>query len=279
MSDKKSIIDLLKEQMTEEDSLPPLNKNSVKLQNELLKSDPSYRKIESMIKLDPSLTGQVLKIANSAYYKGLESVDTVKDAMSRLGGTELGNTLMWIIHQGNFKSNDAFVRKYQNRLWQHSVSCALGCLWTSKYLELEELVSGSFIVGLLHDMGKLYLLTCFEKLKENKKIQNFPSMALIEAVLDKLHTSQGYKLLKKWNLNDNYCVIARDHHAVEFDENNLLLVLVRLVNQVCIKMESGNTKEDMAAVVGSVEANILGVSEIGVAEMEIAIEESQKKFV
>ena len=198
--------------------------------------------------------------------------------MIRLGKIELCNIIIQAVHKNNFQSGDPFIRKFQRALLNHSLSCAIGSFWTAKYLELEDIIPKSFIAGLLHDMGKLYLLTAFEKMKAGKLIKNYPANALIEEIIAKLHAEQGYELLSHWNLPESLCKIAGDHHKEEFDQTDVLLVLVRCVDQVCNKMETGNKEEDTARIASSIEADILGISEIGLAEMEIAIEDYQSKF-
>jgi HD-like signal output (HDOD) protein len=280
MEKNEAIIDILLSEIKNEDSLPPLSNNSLSLQQEITKSSPDFKKIENMIKVDPSLTSYFLRIANSIVYKGLEPVDTVKEAIRRLGTTEINNIATWAIHQSNFQTKDPFIKTYKTKLWFHSLSCAMGSVWTAKYLHLdmEEVVSKSFISGLLHDMGSLCLLTALEKVKTENKIEHYPSEFILKEVIERFHTDQGYNLLKCWNLPKEFYTVARDHHAEEFDHTNLLLSLIRLINKICEKMERGNKSWETAAIISSVEANILGVSEIGIAEIEIEIESSQEKF-
>jgi HD-like signal output (HDOD) protein len=278
MEKNKAIIDIILSQVKKEESLPPLSNNSLLLQREITKPDPNLKKIENMIKADPALTSHILRIANSVVYKGLETVDTVKEAMLRLGANEISNIASWAIHQSNFQTKDPFIKTQQNKLWFHSLSCAVGSQWTAKYLGMDEVVPRAFISGLLHDMGTLCLLTALERVKAEKKIENYPSDFLLTKLIEKFHTDQGYILLKFWNLPEEFYIIARDHHAEKFDHSNLLLTLIRLVNKICNKMETGNKTEDTSAIISSVEADILGVSEINVAEIEIEIEASQKKF-
>ncbi len=67
-------------------------------------------------------------------------------------------------------------------------------------------------------------------------------------------------------------------HKKDFDHADLLLTLIRLIDRICLKMETGNKPEETAAIINSVEAGILDVSEIGIAEMEIGLEAAQDKF-
>jgi hypothetical protein len=56
----------------------------------------------------------------------------------------------------------------------------------------------------------------------------------------------------------------------------MLLMIVRLVNMVCNKMEANDVNIDLSGVVSSREADILGMPEIRVAELEIALEDARK---
>lgn len=281
MEKDKAIIDVILNEVKKEESLPPLSRNALSLQQEITKSSPDIKKIENMIKSDPSLTSHILRIANSVIYRGLEEIDSVKEAILRLGLEEIKNVAAWAIHQSNFKTKDPFINTYKSRLWFHSLSCAAGSAWAAKYLDLDTEAVGSkaFIAGLLHDMGSLALLTALEKAASNNKISTYPPAdKVLSGLIQRFHPEQGYLLLKHWNLPKEYCIIAREHHAEDFDQSDILLVLIRLINKLCLKMEAGNKREDTAAVVSSIESNILGVSEIGIAEIEIEIESFQEKF-
>jgi HD-like signal output (HDOD) protein len=275
MPQKASIIEIIKQQIRKEDSLPVLNPKALKIQGEATKEDPDFKILAGMIRLDPTLTSQVLKTANSPFYRGLGDVDTIKEAVVRLGQDEMINIIMKVIHQQNFRSSIPLIREYQNRLWSHSVTCAIGSLWTARYLSMTEIIPKAFIAGLLHDMGKLYLLTALEKILLSKTAGFKPTPTLIEKILDNLHPVLGYSLLTKWHLPEHYRLIARDHHAEKFDPSDMLLLIVRLVNNVCIKMEKNDPKSDLDGIVSSREADILGMPEIGVAELEIALEDAR----
>ena len=272
-----SILDIIKSQIKKEESLPVLSPKAAALQQEAIKPDPDFKVMIQQIQTDPTLTSQVLKAANSPYYRGLGDVETIKDAVLRLGQIEMVNIIIEAIHKQNFKSKNPFIKTYQGKLWSHSMACAMGALWTARHLKMENLVPKAFIAGLLHDMGKLYLLTALEKLLKNAKTDAKPTPELMRTIMSSLHAEQGYAILSKWNLPEGYRIIARDHHAESYDHANLLLLIVRIVNEVVNKMERSNPDEDLSSVVSSKEADILGMSEISIAQLEIALEDTMSK--
>ena len=273
MESTKSIIDIIKEQVQKQESLPVLNPQGMEIQQEATKGVPDYKKLSELIRLDPTLTSQILKTANSPFYKGLGEVETLKEAAIRLGKDEMVKIIMTMVLKQTFKTKVPLIKKYHTALWNHSVSCAVASSWITKHLAMEDILSQAFIAGLIHDLGKLYLLTALEKIIETQKETFSPSPQLIEKILTDLHSALGYELLTKWHLPEKYRVIARDHHQEESDASNILLVVVKLANMVCNKLEINNPKEDLSGIISSDEADILGMTEIGIAELEIALED------
>lgn len=275
MPEQQSILEIIKSQIRKEESLPVLSPKAMKLQQEIIKPDPDFKTVIQQIQTDPTLTSQVLKAANSPFYRGLGEVETIKDAVLRLGQNEMVNLVMQAIHRQNFTSDQKEIKNYQNQLWSHSMACAIGSLWLARHLSMVHLVPKAFIAGLLHDMGKLYLLTALERLLKNKTAAVKPTPELMERIMDSLHAEMGYALLLKWNLPETYRIIARDHHTEKYDHSNLLLLIVRVANEVCLKMERNDPTEDLSGIVSSKEADILGISEIGIAQLEITLEDSR----
>jgi HD-like signal output (HDOD) protein len=97
---------------------------------------------------------------------------------------------------------------------------------------------------------------------------------MFEVLESPLHTEQGYRLMTQWNLPQPYCVIARDHHNTHWDSNNNLLVIVRLVDQACRKIGLGINPDSTIIPAMTPEAHSLGLTEIQLAELEIALEDT-----
>ena len=274
METQTSIIDLIQVQAQKEESLPVLNPEGIAIQQEAVKGDPDFDKLSSLIRMDPTLTSEVLKTANSPFYRGLGDVNTIKDAVIRLGQNEMVNIIMTTVLKQTFSTKIDLIKEYQENLWTHSVSCAFATSWLARHLSMDEMVSQAFIAGLLHDFGKLYLLTALEKLLESDQEGFTPSYQLVDRILTSLHSSMGHELLEKWNIPKQYQDVARDHHEEEFDANNVLLVMTKLANIVCNKLEGDEEEDDdISGIASTREADILGIREIGVAELEVALED------
>jgi HD-like signal output (HDOD) protein len=255
--------------------LPAFNATALRIQKEVAKEEPDSRLIEKLIVSDQSLTGEVLRVSNSSFYKGLTQVETVRDAIIRMGNIEVSNIVSMVALQHNFKSKNQAIHKIMGKLWRHSVGCAIGANWLARHTGLQALAHETFIAGLLHDVGKLYVLKIIDDMKASGEIKNLPSEIVINEVMQQLHTDQGYSLMAQWNLPEKYCQIARDHHRAELDGNNLLLVMVRMANQVCHKMGIGLIEDPSIVMMETPEAVQLQLSELDLARLEVRLEDTQ----
>ena len=260
---------------TKKAKLPVFNSTALRIQKEIAKEEPDGRLIEKLIVSDQSLTGEVLRVSNSSFYKGLSQVATVRDAIIRLGIKEVSNIVTLITLQHNFQSKVPTVHKIMGKLWRHSVGCAIGASWLAKETGFQTISHETFIAGLLHDVGKLFILKAIDDMKTTGEIENSPSDTVMDEVMQNLHADQGYSLLKHWNLPEKYCQVARDHHAQEYDYTDFLLVLVRLANHICHKMGIGLCEDPSVVLMETSEANQLQISEVDLARLEVRLEDSQ----
>jgi len=255
--------------------LPAFNATALRIQREVAKEEPDSRLIEKLIVSDQSLTGEVLRVSNSSFYKGLTQVATVRDAIIRMGNIEVSNIVSMVALQHNFRSKNKSIHKIMGKLWRHSVGCAIGANWLARQTGFQALAHETFIAGLLHDVGKLYVLKVIDDMKASGEIKDLPSDTVINELMQQLHTDQGHTILSNWNLPEKYCRVARDHHLAELDSTNLLLVMVRMANQVCHKMGIGLIEDPAIVLMESREAAQLQLSEMDLARLEVRLEDSQ----
>jgi HD-like signal output (HDOD) protein len=127
---------------------------------------------------------------------------------------------------------------------------------------------------LLHDIGKLFLLQVIETIHTSGKYNLNLSKAVVAEVLESMHTSQGALLLQQWNLPELYCEVACQHHQEDYNTNNVILTIVRLVNLACHKLGIGMHHDPSLVLAATAEAQTLGTPELLLAELEIMLEDA-----
>ncbi len=226
--------------------LPVFNPIAIKVQ-QLIERKPDLGEIIDTVSVDSKLSAAVLQAVNSPFYGLGVKKKTVSDAIFYLGLEESGNVVVSAALSGNFASKDEQIQPYMAKLWKHNLSCAIGCQWLSNSLE-KELNSTAFLAGMLHDFGKLTLLSAIEKTKRDKRLALIPiTDRLICETLSRLHTEQGFTTLTTMHLPEEYCVVARDHHLPQenLDKEDRLLFFVRAADMVCNEVGLG-VSDDVA---------------------------------
>lgn len=253
--------------------LPAFHPNALKVQQELVKDEPNMSLVEQMIIRDQALASEVLRIANSSYYKGLSEVKTVKAAIVRLGMQEVGRIVLLAASRNQYRSNDKEINRLTVKLWQHSAGCALAANWLARRCNYPELAGQAFFAGLLHDIGKLFLLTAIEQVK--LRTSGKMTWPLLMEVLKSMHSREGYNLMIRWNMPDQYCEVVRDHHTPDVDVKDSLMLLVRLADLACNKLSIGLHTISDVNLAATIEASLLNLGEIDLAELEIMLEDTR----
>ncbi len=255
--------------------LPVFNPTAARVQQEVRHEEANLALIEQLIVSDQALTAEVLRFSNSAFYKGLTQVATVRNAIIRLGINEVANIVMLVTHENQFRSTDSFMNGVMHKLWRHALGTAMAAHWLARHCGLHGVAHEAFFAGLLHDVGKLFILTVIDDLQRGGKLPVKPSAALLTAAMDDLHTTHGYALMQHWNLPEKYSRVVRDHHAAAVASDDALSLTVRLANKACRKMGIGVAHEPALALAATAEAGELHLSEVDLAKLEIMLEDSQ----
>lgn len=255
--------------------LPVFNPVALRLQQALQNEATQIADIERMIVEDQTLASQILRVANAAFYKGLQQITTIRKAIIRLGIEQVAHLALVVALQQLYRKPSNRFLDYQSKLWLHAFVSAIGCKWIAERSGYRSEAESAFMAGLLHNIGQLALLKIIEDLDGSGSIGFDLSASLIVEILNSdMHTDQGYLLAKQWNLPDNYCVVVRDHHREPCGPNNNLLVFVRLIDQACDKVGIGLHHDPHIALAATVEGQTLGLGEIPMAELEILLEDS-----
>jgi len=241
--------------------LPVFHTIALELQHHLEKPNFSMEKTIRLVNEDQSLAGNILKMANSAAYMGLVPIETVKDAVIRLGSRQVCNIAMTVSQSGLYASNNKVVKALMESLWEHSYACAVGCQWVAEATGNRALADQAYMAGLLHDIGKLFLLKGMERLNIMGVAQADLERNLLTEVFAAHHVEQGRRLMKQWNMPEIYYHIVADHHNESVDPEDTVMVIVRLVNAACKVQGIGMDAKQEIPLMEMPEADILNFEE------------------
>lgn len=194
-------------------SLPSLPLTVVALGEAVQDERCTVDRILGILSKDPPLSATLLRLANSALYGGEGSVMDLRTAVLRLGFDAVSN----------LGTGAAVIRTLKGgahldatRLWQHSVAVGLTakgvCVLAKRHGQAET----AFLTGLLHDIGKIALDTCFPE-EYAQVLQRVAEGAFFvdaeHEVLGMDHPEAGSLLAADWSFPTAISEVIRDHHA------------------------------------------------------------------
>ena len=240
--------------------LPVFHPIAIKLQILLEAADYTMADVISLINEDQVLSGQILKMANSTVYIGRVCTETIKDAVIRLGAHHVSNLAMAVSQSGLHVSGNEVINDCLQSLWLHSHACAVGSSWLAKNTGNPQHADRAYMAGLLHDVGKLYLLKALERLHKLGVAQTALEEDVLLEIFDEMHVEQGIQLMQHWNMPKLFHNIVAKHHDARFDSEDTLLVIVRMVNQACRVLGLGPGPKREADILALPENAVLRLS-------------------
>jgi putative nucleotidyltransferase with HDIG domain len=226
----------LKKIMSKIRSFPSMPATGAKMLTMLEDPETSVDEIEDVLRHDPGLTGNVLKLANSAYFGIPSKVSSVRQAVLLLG---LKKLIQLVVASCVSAVMDKPVPGYDlppGDLWRHSIAVSIAAealVKDKKNINTDDI----FTPALLHDIGKL-ILGHFVKdeLDDIEKIasKGVPYVVAENMVLGTDHAEVGAHILTQWSFPRDVIEAVRWHHDPDFPEHvHAPVDIVYLSNLLC----------------------------------------------
>ena len=161
--------------------------------------------------MTPALTAKLLQICNSAYFGHESEVNSVAEAVGRVGYQSVYLLVAMINGSSCFPFPAPGVVDAA-QLWRHSITSA----FNAKFVAESAGIDGNllFTAGLLHDIGKV-ILGQVEPQPVPRVFRNpsdADSMGREQAAFGCTHAEVGAELLERWKLPAQLAVAVRHHH-------------------------------------------------------------------
>ena len=117
--------------------------------------DSDATQLAKVIQSDPTLSGHVMRISNSAAYTPNSNLISLQQAITRLGMVEISNiALSTSLNSKMFKAPG--YEEHIEYIWKHALMTAI---WSKEIArKLRTNVEAAFLCGLLHCIGKAVIL-------------------------------------------------------------------------------------------------------------------------
>jgi putative nucleotidyltransferase with HDIG domain len=207
-------------------ALPPFPAVALQLLELFDDDEAPMREVVTLLRIDPALCAEVLRLSNSALYGLSRRIDNVSHAVVLLGADAI-KRLALTVAVGRFSSR--FLRDPALRaFWDHSVACAFLAEQLAKHLN--QPYDRAYTAGLLLDVGRLALLAChpdtYGSLLEAASEHGLDPLPCERRLFDTDHCAVGEWLARQWNLPDDLVAAIASHHTHEPADDSTLSIVV-----------------------------------------------------
>ena len=151
--------------------LPTLPEVALKVRQRSADPDISLPQMAELISQDPALAARMIKVANSAFMGRSIKVNTLNQAVTRIGLSQIRNIAIAMALEQVFVSKHKLVQQQLDMLWQNSIHVAAVAAATLSYYTSHKAGTGLnkdvlTLMALVHNIGAMPVLTEAERNEE-----------------------------------------------------------------------------------------------------------------
>jgi putative nucleotidyltransferase with HDIG domain len=178
--------------------LPTIPEVAFKIRRAINDEKASSSKIARAVQIDPSITARLIKISNSAFYRGRKIIESCPEAITRLGLKATQDIVTAFSLKTVFIAKSPLIRHKMIELWKHSSFVAsISAVLAHKAQGLDP--DRAMLAGLIHDIGKVPIL-----IFADQNIELAMNVDHLNETIDRLHGLIGLNIIRQWNFPSDF---------------------------------------------------------------------------
>ncbi|MBI3229703.1 MAG: HDOD domain-containing protein [Burkholderiales bacterium] len=244
------------------DDLPSLPAVVMDLLNSIDQEDADIGVIAKKVSLDQALTAKTLRLANSACFTKQVKVTTIQHAITFLGIGTVRNLITAAALTGCFPQGQLKGFDYKG-FWRHSIATATCAKVLARYVRFNQ--DYAFTAGLLHDIGRLVLVTQFpeyyEKVIAWRAAYDSQWQLAERTVLGVDHIDAGKALAAHWHFSGTLQLAIAGHHQPDAPGAGFLATLVHVADCITHGLDLTQVEDDIVPPVSIIAWNAVGIED------------------
>lgn len=194
--------------------LPQLPSTSMAMMDMASNPRADAAELADKIGVDPVLSSELMREANSVLSGARIPAATLGDAISRLGLRRLRSMILALSMRSVILRTKT-LQHHATEIWRQAYSVANLARVAARATPFDS--ERAFLVGLLHDIGKISILHMVSgELGKNDRI----TMSLLGRLFLRYHEAVGSEMAKEWKLPDEIVSVAAHHHQFATNEEH-----------------------------------------------------------
>jgi HD-like signal output (HDOD) protein len=229
-------------------NMPSLSTTVTKVLEICNSPDASPNDLNRVISYDPVLSGQLLKLINSAYYGVACKVSSLTRAIIMLGMNTVKNMVLTTSILASLKGSQISKQINIDAFWAHSLCVGVVAKTLAKELQVPATEREAyFLAGLMHDLGKIPMMASFPELYF-QAVQSSDTDGLTLYAAERLHfgldhCQVGRLVGAKWQLSPEMLPAIGSHHQIiePSTSQTTQWLYTALANQLANHLNIGST--------------------------------------
>jgi len=196
--------------------IPKLSTVTTKLLKLLNNEDTPFDDYASLVKLEPFIAAKIIKLANSAFYRGNYEINSIEMAISRLGLKKLKEIVM-VLSFDNIIFKTSKGKDLVLESWKNSIYTALSSQEIIKLLKEKNIDSENiYTISLLKGIGEFIILAILDDYLLNIEGSPIPDDTFIYRIINSFKYKISAIVLKEWGFGkDIYNTILNLEYGIK----------------------------------------------------------------
>jgi HD-like signal output (HDOD) protein len=175
---------------------------AIRINQAVQSQDADFKSIAATVATDPVIAARTMQVANSAMYAGVNRIESVQQAITRIGLLSTRAIVMTVVMKNLFTPITPVIQQRMHGYYGHSLRvAALSHVIASRLKGFDP--ERAFLAGLIHDIGTLPLLI----LADHHETMN-TNAVLLDTVIAQLRSPVGETLLRQWGFESEFADVA-----------------------------------------------------------------------
>ncbi|CDG81463.1 HDOD domain-containing protein [Janthinobacterium agaricidamnosum] len=244
------------------DDLPSLPAVVMELLNNIDQENIDISVLAKKVSYDQALTAKTLRLANSSQYGLQVKATTIQQAITYLGFQTTRNLITAAAITGCFPEGGC--KGFDDKaFWRHSIATAACARILARHIRFNQ--DYAFTAGLLHDIGRLVLVSSFpQHVEQVLAYRAAHDCYLLDAERDVLgvdHVQAGVALAEHWNFSDTMRLAIAWHHEPETQGAGFLASIIHVADAIVHALDLTQVVDDLVPRVSDVAWHALGLNQ------------------
>ncbi|WAJ69219.1 HDOD domain-containing protein [Catenovulum adriaticum] len=222
MSTENALLTILAEKIKNDSLvLPTLPEIAIRVREAADDPDINLQAMSEVIAHDPALSARMLKIANSAYLGRTVKVESLHQAVTRIGLRHIKNIATALAMEQLFISHNETVKQFLDKIWLLTVevsatAIALMKLYTARNKHTPLSLDTITLAAMVHNIGVLPILTEAERHPEV-----FANPDFLDGAIARLAGRIGGSIMRAWEFSPEFITVVERWNDRRYETDNV----------------------------------------------------------